>query len=462
MNLVYNFVPAVAGIPDDFDVDGVAAALGPSASLAYSPPHDYPMSVPALIKSPGEERARPVTDRLRLYAHIPFCNYACSYCFFAKKIGAKDEEMANYVDALVRELEWIEPGTPLDQLFVGGGTPTALAPDLLNRVLSAIFERMSRDGSQVHTLETSPESLTQGHIDILRHHRIGRISMGVQSLDDRVLDAVNRRHTIDQALSACTRLVENGFIVNVDLIYGLPGQTHESFRCDLETVAATGIQSVTLYDLRINERTPVSKIIDSERRLNLSRLMHWRAFIKKAAAKLGFTQTRWHTFKRMDTIAARHERAPTFQDDGMGYQLGVGMGARSQLGYTLYRNVENVKTYIDRIMTGKSPVEDIIPLDIEDRKTQFVARSLGDGNPLHLDAYERAFGCSLYADFGEAIQRLIDGGIVYRQDQRLYYTEAGKLVYDLVIVCFYPPRALDWLRGKEQSALARSRFRVAE
>lgn len=439
----------------------IAAALGPAAGLAYSPPHDYPMSVPFFDNTPCIERTRPEFDKLRLYAHIPFCNYGCTYCFFAKRIGAGSDQMERYVKALKRELEWVEPGTPLSQLFVGGGTPTALSPELLNEVLTAIFSRMSCNNSEVHTVETSPESITEEHIRVLRDHNIGRISMGIQSLDENVLDTVNRRHSAEEALAACELLVDAGFILNIDLIYGLPGQSHESFRRDLEIVTSRNIHAVTLYDLRVNERTPVTKAIEDEERWNLSRLVNWRAFVKNAAEELGFTQTRWHTFKRLDSIASRHERAPCFTDDGLGYQLGIGMSARSQLGYTVYRNNPHFNAYLERIETGNSPVEDTILLNEGDRKTQFVARSLGDGKPLDRTAYETAFGSSIDDDFGGAIERLRDNGVVDDDTHRLYLTEIGKLVYDLVTVSFYPDHAFDWLHDREQSARTRGRLPIS-
>lgn len=436
------------------DLDRITAALGTAADVAFSPPHDYPMSVPAFTSSPCSERERPDADQLRLYVHIPFCNYGCSFCFFAKRVGTDRGQMEDYVSALKRELEWVEPGTPLSQLFMGGGTPTVLPADLLDEVLAAVFDRMPCDRSHTHTVETSPESVTEEHIGVLRARGIGRVSMGIQSLDDNVLDAVRRRHDAEQALEACELLARSGLIVNVDLMYGLPGQSKESLRRDIESVASRGIHSVTLYELRINERTPVAKVITRDKRWDLAQLVQWRAYVKQAAQDLGFTQTRWHTFKRLDTIASRHERAPCFTDDGKGYQLGVGMGARSQLGHTLYRNTPHFNAYLRRVGEGKSPVEDVIPLNVADRKTQFVARSLGDGKSLSRSAYERAFRRSIDDDFGEPIRRLRQGGLVDDSGDRLSLTEAGKLVYDLITVSFYPRHALEWLeaRGREAHA----------
>lgn len=433
---------------NNFDIDTIIAALGSLSGLSYSPPHDYPMSVPSFIKGADIERERPAMDKLRLYTHIPFCNYGCSYCFFAKRIGADDDEKARYVKALKRELEWIEPGIELSQLFIGGGTPTALPPKLFNQVFESIFKKVSRKNENIHTVETSPESLTKDHISILQEHNIGRVSMGIQTMDDSVLNGVNRLHTAKQAHQAIESLLDAGFILNVDLIYGLPGQTYEAFQYDLEMLAAKNIQSFTIYNLRINERTPIRKSLNEEEHADLSRLMGWRAFIKQATLKLGYEQTRWHTFKRMDSIAGNHERAPHFSNDGKGYQLGVGLSARSQLGYNIYRNTPHMNAYLKQVEQGLSPVEDYMPLTIEDRKTQYIARSIGDGKPFRRDAYLTAFGTSFDEDFSSSIQRLTDNDILQDRGEDLVLTDTGKLVYDLVTVAFYPQHALDWLANK--------------
>jgi oxygen-independent coproporphyrinogen-3 oxidase len=329
---------SVATVPSGEAVEAIARALGQSPGVAYAAAHVYPWAAPDFACTPGAVRPRLALSRLRLYVHVPFCNYACTYCFYAIRVGADRDVMARYLLALARELEWADAGTPLSQLFVGGGTPTALPPDLLARLLASVFARTPATGTEVHTVEASPETITADHVTALRDHGVGRVSMGIQTLDHSVLDGVHRRHSPRQALAACDLLAGSGLLVNVDLMYGLPGQTEEGFRRDLETVVEHGVHSVTLYDLRLNERTSVAKALADHERLGLERLMRWRAFVASTARELGLEQSRWHTWRRAEGPAQRHRRAPHFEPDGKGYQLGIGMSARSQLGYTVYRN----------------------------------------------------------------------------------------------------------------------------
>lgn len=274
--------------------------------------------------------------------------------------------------------------------------------------------------------------------------------MGVQSLDAEVLGKVHREQTMKQALAACELLVSSGLIVNVDLIYGLPGQTEAVFQEDISAMAASGVPALTLYSLRVNERTPVTRVLGDHERFDLARLVRWRAFVKRCAEELGYTQTRWHTFKRMQSAASTHEWLPTFDESMSGHQLGVGMSARSQLGYTVYRNVDRLEPYVDRVESWQSPVEQVFPMTEPDRMTQFVARSLGDGKPLERARYARTFGRTVDDDFGEIIARLVGGGLVVDEGEHLRVSDTGRLLHDLVTLAFYPEHARKWLAEREE------------
>jgi len=427
----------------------VEAALRGVPKASYSVPHVYPAAAPAYTTAPKQVRPHPDSDGpFTLYVHLPYCRYRCTFCHFAVRVGSDDETMDRYVRAVERELEWIEPGTALAQLYVGGGTPTVVPPPLLDRLLGTVFARTTPAGGHVHTVETSPETISEAHLDVLRAHGIGRVSMGVQSLEGAVLDRVRRDQTAVGALEACRTLLDSGLIVNIDLIYGLPGQSPESFLFDLTTLAELGVPSLTLYSLRVTERSPVARVLNGDG-FDLASLMRWRAFVQDAAESLGYTQTRWHTFKKVAPGARDYNRLQSFDKKLTGCQLGVGMSARSNLGNTLYRNHEVHDVYLGRIEAGESPVEQIFAFEEEDRMTQFVARSLGDGLPLPRADYERIFGRAVDDDFGPLLARLTDAGLVDDDGAVLVLTERGKLVYDVVTLAFYPARARAWLAERQ-------------
>lgn len=433
---------------DSSALEAAELALCDVPRTAYSVPHVYPSAAPAYTDSPMAARPPISRKQLRLYLHVPFCSYRCTFCYFAVRVGADDALKARYVDAVARELEEVPPGTPLLQLYTGGGTPTALSPDLLDRLLEAVFSRTSPSGAGVHTVETSPDTATEAHARVLVRHGIGRVSMGVQSLDGEILGSVHRKQTSDQVFESASLLSDAGLIVNIDLIYGLPGQTEASFAADLKRIADAGIPAVTFYSLRHNERTPVRRMLRPDERFDLAGLARWRKFVAQAAADHGYSQTRWHTFKRLDTRAKNHERLACFDGSG-GYQLGVGVSARSHLGHTIYRNNEKIGAYLDRIENGQSPVEQTYALNDIDRKTQYVARTLGDGHVMSRADFAAVFGTPIEDTYGGVLTRLCKGGLIEDDGGLIALSEVGKLLYDLVTLAFYPPHAQAWLKERE-------------
>ena len=442
-------------MPEEFSarqVEQVATALGFSPDFAYAPPHVFPMSVPRFSPAAGVEREVPASGAFGVYVHVPFCNYGCTFCFYAKKVGASPESMSHYVAALRRELETIPSGAQLSQLYVGGGTPTALPPDLLDEVLGAVLERMRQTPGIVHTVECSPESLTSSHVAILCERGIGRVSVGVQSLNAAVLERVARAHSAAQALSACDLLAKSDRLVNVDLIYGLPGQTEASFREDLAAFASRGVDSFTLYNLRVNEKTPVARALDDGERLTLARLVRWRAFAKQAAEELGFEQTRWHGFRRRGLPPWK----AAFSDlTSTGDQFGAGNSARSRFGAAIYRNHPSLEVYVARLAEGGSPVEEVFRMDEDERKLRFVTLTLGDGARLDLADYEGSFGRSFLEDYSEPVRRLADLGLLGQDQREVFLTDTGKLVYDLATLAFYPGTMRRWLGGRRAQTAAR-------
>src|SRR5215472_12424747 len=174
------------------EVVRVARALGDAPDAAYTTPIVYPWATQNFVARPQAPRPQPPAEPLRLYVHVPFCRYHCTFCFYAVRTGAKRQEMERYVAALERELRSFGPGPSLSRLTVGGGTPTALPPDLLEHALAAISEHVPAAAKHESTLEASPDSLAAAHIRVLRRYGIGRVSIGIESTNETILGAVHR------------------------------------------------------------------------------------------------------------------------------------------------------------------------------------------------------------------------------------------------------------------------------
>jgi oxygen-independent coproporphyrinogen-3 oxidase len=284
---------------------------------------------------------------------------------------------------------------------------------------------------RVHTIEASPDSLGPEHLDVLLEHGVRRVSMGIESLDESVLDTVRRRHTAAQALAACRLVLDRGLTLNVDLIYGLPGQTEEGFRRDLDRAAAAGVSSLCLYALRLNANTAVANVVEAGERFDLERLVRWRRFVFRAAEEAGFVRTRPYFFERPGP-SSLPSQSP---DEPL---LGIGMSARSQIGDTVFRNLDRSAGYLERIEGGESPVETVFRMGEGDRQALFLAGGLGNGRALSRAAWSRRFARVIDDDHGERLGALRDGGLLVDDGDSLRLSEDGLAVYDRVVLGFYP------------------------
>jgi len=450
----------MASSSEPFDLGRVLAVLGPAAAVSYAPPNIYPMSAPRFAAGTGVERPHPAGRDLGIYVHVPFCSYHCTFCFYATRIGADLTQKRRYVEGLIRELEWVREGSSLTQLYVGGGTPTALPPELLARVLENVFGKMVLRDRHVHTVEASPETLSPEHVAVLKTCGVQRVSMGVQSLNDEVLDTVKRRHTRGMVETSCRLLVDAGLMVNIDLIYGLPGQTPEGFGGDFEAIARLGVHSITAYNLRVNERTPVARSLVDDERLDLANLVRWRSAVRTAARDLGFAPARWHTFQRVVVGGPVEDIVRRFDDvTGRGNQFSVGMSARSRLENVVFRNHASYDTYLERVEAGRSPVEETLALVDHELKLRFVTLTLGDGEVLPRGAYREEFGSSLDDDFAEPLTRLAEAGLIEDRGEEIQLTDSGQLVYDLVTRAFYPDTVRRWIEERQLVAATSANLR---
>ena len=190
---------------------------------------------------------------------------------------------------------------------------------------------------------------------------------------------------------------------------------------------------MTAYNLRVNERTPVARLVEQEEQLDLAQLVGWRTFVTATAEELGFVAI---TLAHVPPPRRPRQR---FEDlTALGEQFSAGLSARSRLADVIYRNHSGFSAYMERVERGESPVEEVFQLSEEGLKTRFLASTIGDGKPLERAASEERFASTFDGDFGEALQRLADAGLVDDDGARISLSETGKLVYDLVLLAFYP------------------------
>jgi len=199
---------------------------------------------------------------LGLYVHVPFCEAKCGYCDFASWVDSGGQE-ERWIAAMERELELRRQslgGRPLDTIFVGGGTPSALSLPTLERLARAIAD-LPRAASCEWSCEANPGSLTGEKLHVLREHGVDRMSIGVQSFDEGLLKRMGRVHDARTARDACLLLESSGLRWNADLIFAVPGQTLDRFLDGLKLLVNLGARHVSFYGLTIEPGTEFARSV---------------------------------------------------------------------------------------------------------------------------------------------------------------------------------------------------------
>ena len=200
-----------------------------------------------------------------LYIHVPFCNRKCDYCAFYSLGSSTAEQHRAYLDRIQADfIEWQPQCEPLESIFIGGGTPTALSPTELGRLLELVRTSFTLKNDCEWTCEATPDSLTNETIEALADGGVNRVSIGIQSFDDAELKAIGRRSSVRDVSEKVRMLRSNGIgNINFDFIYLIPGQTVESFASSLRKGLELCPEHVSAYALTLEERSILAKRIDA-------------------------------------------------------------------------------------------------------------------------------------------------------------------------------------------------------
>lgn len=357
-----------------------------------------------------------------LYIHIPFCERKCFYCSFVVSVGHPQRRDA-YLEAIAREARRYK-GLKVGSVYVGGGTPSYLTGDQLKRLFGMIRENFAVDSSAEYTVEANPESLDEVKLQIMRASGVNRISLGVQSLNDRYLQYLGRNHSQAKARLAYRIIREAGFTnINLDLMFAFPQQTLDEIRQDVAALTALASEHISLYMLNLEEhsRFYAQKIQLPDDDLQAQQY----AMVVRQLEEAGYRQYEISNFAR----PGRESRHNLHYWQG-GEYIGLGVGAHSYWQGKLFWNVSRLNTYIDRSRQEGSAVEGEQLLDAGERLKQALLIGLRMNDGIRLGALEQLFGCHLGEEESQRIEHFVRHGFLAHDDGRLKATEQGRLVLD--------------------------------
>ena len=378
--------------------------------------------------------AAPVAEAaLGLYLHIPFCDAICNYCNFNR--GLLDTELkARYLVALEGEIARASEATPVDTIFLGGGTPSVLTPAEVETLLSACRDAFDlRPGAEI-TLEMNPEGASHTRLHGYRAAGVNRLSLGIQSFRDEELQRLGRLHSAGRAVEAFGTARAAGFDnISLDLMVWLPEQTVIAWMESVEQLISMGPDHASLYLLELYPNAPL--------REEMAR-GSWEQAPDEAAVEMyhcglaaledaGYRQYEISNVARHD-YRSRHN----LKYWSGGEWLGFGCGAHSTRGRRRWQNVSDIGDYAARMKAGEAVVGSSRELSDEERltDTMFLGLRLVEG--IDLDLIEVRFGQDPWDRWGSELEPFVAAGLLVREERRLRLTREGMLLANEIMQVF--------------------------
>ena len=355
-----------------------------------------------------------------VYIHIPFCVQKCCYCDFASYQGQSRDVQEAYVQCLLAEIGQWQPDLPVSPdatVYFGGGTPTVLAPEQLERIVRALKERSFWQQPKEATLEANPGTVTLESLQAYRAMGFDRLSLGMQSFVPAELKAMGRIHTVEQSLEALELAQQAGFTrISGDLIYGYPGQTAGSVAYSLEQLMKSGVSHISIYGLTVEEGTRLAWQLDHGQCCLPSEdetgAMY--DYIMKTLPEQGFQRYEISNFAK-EGQESRHNQVYWHYDPYMAF----GAAACRFNGKVRETNPRSLVDYL------KEKAPDREELTDEEREEELVFMSLRTTKGLDLEEFRQRTGRDFFAEYEDAYTRCAEKGWIQQSGQRIHLTPQG-------------------------------------
>ncbi len=357
-----------------------------------------------------------------LYIHIPFCDHICDYCDFTKLQYFRNFAI-NYLKCLKKELDGYNIKLPLKTIYVGGGTPSCLEEDLLEELLKMI-QVYTKEVIE-YTFEGNPESLTEIKLQLLKKYGVNRLSIGVESTDDRILTKLNRKHSFKDVVNVIERARKIGFDnINVDLILGLPNVTENMLINDVENLLRLYPEHISCYSLTVNEHTKfyIDGVKENDDDTN-RKLYDIVAFKLKENGYIHYEVSNWSKPNK----ESLHNLTYWNND----YYYGVGLGASGYLDKYRYSNTRNLNDYLNQIFIKE---KEYITWDSDFEYAIFL--NLRTRYGIDLNKFKRLYDVDFYNKYKKVIDGYIDNNfLIYnKEENRIFATYEGMMILDKIVL----------------------------
>jgi oxygen-independent coproporphyrinogen-3 oxidase len=367
-----------------------------------------------------------------IYIHIPFCKQRCTYCDFYTEVAP--QFIPSIIVSMIKEIDIRKDylhNSVINTIYFGGGTPSILHSGQFSDLFDAINNRYLVAKDAEITFEANPDDLTSEFLASIRSLPFNRLSIGIQSFDDEDLKRINRRHISKQAVEAVVKAQAAGFTnISIDLIYGLPFQTIESWERQLDKAFSLHIQHISAYGLTYEEGTPLWKQRESGKIKSVDDLTMNKMYLLllEKMKQNGFEAYEISNFS-LPGFRSRHNSSYWKQEP----YLGIGPSAHSYDLLSRQWNIASIQEYIRAINSGTLFFERE-ELTLNDRYNDFVMVSLRTSEGIDVTLLRLEFGSELTDYCLKNIKTFIDSEQVYYSEDKLRLTASGIQISNLILI----------------------------
>ena len=359
-----------------------------------------------------------------LYIHIPFCKHICNYCDFPKRIAKNENQINEYVNYLIKELDnYKNYYNTVKTIYIGGGTPNLLNDELLERLLLKIISL--NISFEEFSIEINPELLCANQVKLFKKYGIKRVSIGVETFNDEDLKKLNRHHTKKTAIDAVNLLKENGINnINIDLMFAHPYDTLDKVKENIKEFLKLDVNHISYYSMILEEKTVFSHLIDTGKLKLLDEDLEAKMYeyIIKTLKENGFKHYETSNFAR-DGYESKHN---LIYWNSLEY-VGVGAGASGYLDSVRYTNNKVLSKYYN----GEKETEVI---SFEEKKKEFMLLGFRKIDGVSISEYHNRFNSNMLDDFD--LEKLISKNLIKIEGDMVLLTEKGTMLANEVFIEF--------------------------
>ena len=361
------------------------------------------------------------------YVHIPFCTQICYYCDFSK-VFIKNQPVDSYLEHLLEEFQSYDI-QKLRTLYIGGGTPTALSAPQLEILLKGLTKNLDLSSLEELTIEANPGDLDADKIAVLKNSAVNRVSLGVQTFDDKMLKKIGRSHLEKDIYENIDRLKLAGFDnISIDLIYALPGQTMEQVKDNVAKAIGLDIPHMSLYSLILENHTVfMNRMRRGKLPLPKEELeAEMFEYIIAALERAGFEHYEISNFSKLG-FESRHNLM--YWDNAEYY--GIGAGASGYVNGVRYKNHGPIRHYLSAVEEGNARITEE-HLSQKEQMEEEMFLGLRKKSGVSMARFEEKFGRSFDGLYGETVRDLVQQGLMQIEGDRVRMTKRGLFLGDTV------------------------------